>query len=275
MANTELVLGKKTAYANEYAPYLLQRIPRELGRSRLKHLKPFYGMDLWRLYEMTYLGPNGLPRVCMGIMKVPASSDYIVESKSLKLYEMSYTMTKFTSLSDVKAVFERDLSGLLECSVEVELYEVPNKAMLIENVSGTCLEALACAGDLNLKKYEYNPKYLVLEDDGKAVSRSYYTSLFRSLCPVTSQPDHATVCIDYKGRRPSESGLLSYLVSLRNHQGFHEQCVELIFSDIMHYLEPVELTVSAYFTRRGGIDINPVRTTVENYKYASLRTIRQ
>jgi 7-cyano-7-deazaguanine reductase len=275
MENSPLVLGKNTTYDNEYAPSRLHRIERSLGRSAIKHLKSFYGMDIWRLYEMTYLNLNGLPKVCMGIMKVPATSKYIVESKSLKLYELSFTMTKFESLKDVETVFARDLSRLLECEVEVELFEIKNKEFGFESPRGICLEEQEFARSLCFRNYEYSPKVLKAAENKKTVSKTYYTNLFRSLCPVTAQPDHATVVIDYKGLAPDEESLLNYLVSLRNHQGFHEQCVELIFSDIMHALEPAELTVSAFFTRRGGIDINPVRTTLNNQKYPSVRFIRQ
>ena len=275
MENSPLVLGKNTTYDNEYAPSRLHRIERALGRSAIKHLKTFFGMDIWRLYEMTYLNLNGLPKVCMGIMKVPASSRYIVESKSLKLYELSFTMTKFESLKDVETVFARDLSRLLECEVEVKLFEVKNKEFDFENPKGICLEEQNFAQNMSFKSYEYSPKVLKAAEVKKTVSKTYYTNLFRSLCPVTSQPDHATVVIDYKGMAPDEESLLDYLVSLRNHQGFHEQCVELIFSDIMHSLEPAELTVSAFFTRRGGIDINPVRTNQKALKFPSVRFIRQ
>lgn len=275
MENSPLVLGKNTTYDNEYAPSRLHRIERALGRSAIKHLKSFYGMDVWRLYEMTYLNLNGLPKVCMGIMKVPASSRYIVESKSLKLYELSFTMTKFESIRDVETVFARDLSKLLDCEVEVKLFEVKNKEFGFENPKGICLEEQDFAKKMSFKNYEYSPKVLKTAEGQKTVSKTYYTNLFRSLCPVTSQPDHATVVIDYKGMTPDEESLLNYLVSLRNHQGFHEQCVELIFSDIMHALEPAELTVSAFFTRRGGIDINPVRTTSKDLKFPSVRFIRQ
>lgn len=275
MENSPLVLGKNTTYDNEYAPSRLHRIERALGRSAIKHLKNFNGADIWRLYEMTYLNLNGLPKVCMGIMKVPASSKYIVESKSLKLYELSFTMTKFESLKDVETVFARDLSRLLECEVEVKLFEVKNKEFGFETSKGICLEEQDFAESLTFKAYEYSPKVLTVTDSKKTVSKTYYTNLFRSLCPVTSQPDHATVVVEYKGPAFDESTLLNYLVSLRNHQGFHEQCVELIYSDIMHALEPSELTVSAFFTRRGGIDINPVRTNLKDQKFTSVRFIRQ
>ena len=275
MENSPLVLGKNTTYDNEYAPSRLHRIERALGRSAIKHLKSFNGMDIWRLYEMTYLNLNGLPEVCMGIMKVPASSRYIVESKSLKLYELSFTMTKFETLKDVETVFARDLSRLLECEVEVKMFEVKNREFAFESPKGICLEEQDFAKSMSFKNYEYSPKVLTLADGKKTVSKTYYTNLFRSLCPVTAQPDHATVMIEYKGLAPNEESLLNYLVSLRNHQGFHEQCVELIYSDIMHALEPSELTVSAFFTRRGGRDINPVRTNLQNQKFTSVRFIRQ
>lgn len=272
MDESKLVLGKNTTYDNEYAPSRLQRIERALGRAYIPHLASFNGVDIWRLYEMTYLNLNGLPQVCMGIMKVPANSKYIVESKSLKLYELSFTMTKFESIDDVLDVFCYDLSHLLECEVIVELYPITNEAFKLTKPHGTCLEKAKC-DDLVFKDYEYNPKLLEI-DEKKVVKKSFYTNLFRSLCPVTSQPDHAVVQIEYEGNKPNYKGILQYLVSLRNHQGFHEQCVELIFSDLMYYLKPKSLTVSAYFTRRGGIDINPVRST-DDIKHLSIRTIRQ
>ncbi len=275
MNTTNLVLGKNTTYDNEYAPSRLQRIQRSLGRASIKNIASFTGYDVWRLYEMTYLGVNGLPKVCMGVMYVPSSSEYIVESKSLKLYELSFTMTKFESLNMVKEVFQRDLSNLLECDVVVELFELNNKEFKLENIKGTCLEEQDFVKELTFKDFNYDPQLLTIENNSKKISKTYYTNLFRSLCPVTSQPDHACIKIEYKGLQLSEPGLLSYLVSLRNHQGFHEQCVELIYSDIFNALSPEQLTVSAYFTRRGGIDINPTRSSIEIKTPSSFRTIRQ
>lgn len=270
-----LVLGKNTTYDNEYAPSQLQRIERQLGRSHIERLQKFVGYDIWRLYEMTYLNLNGLPKVCMGIMTVPADSKYIVESKSLKLYELSFTMTKFKDLKEVESVFEHDLSVLLESNVKVSLFELDNEEFSTRAVKGTCLEELDCCKDLSFKGYEYSPSLLTFDKEEKTIKKTYYTNLFRSLCPVTSQPDHAVVRIDYEGKKPDLKGLLSYLVTLRNHQGFHEQCVELIYSDLMYYLKPSKLTVSAYFTRRGGIDINPVRSSAKLNCCESVRTIRQ
>ena len=137
-----LVLGKNTTYDNEYAPSRLQRIERQLGRSHIERLQKFVGYDIWRLYEMTYLNLNGLPKVCMGIMTVPADSKYIVESKSLKLYELSFTMTKFKDLKEVESVFEHDLSVLLESNVKVSLFELDNEEFSTRAVKGTCLEEL-------------------------------------------------------------------------------------------------------------------------------------
>ena len=274
MDTTNLVLGKSTSYQEEYSPSLLQRIERQLGRSAIKNLKSFEGFDVWHLYELTYLNLNGLPCVCMGCMIVPAKSKYIVESKSLKLYTMSFTMTRFKDLSFVQKVFERDLSKLLECKVEVKLYPLHSKDFAIHTIKGTCLEELRCCKDLNFKNFEYSPEVLAF-DDKKEISKTYYTNLFRSLCPVTAQPDYASLMICYEGRKLKEERLLTYLVSLRHHQGFHEQCVELIYSDLVSYLNPKKLTVAAFFTRRGGIDINPVRTNQKSLSPLMLRTIRQ
>ena len=161
-----LVLGKNTTYDNEYAPSRLQRIERQLGRSHIERLQKFVGYDIWRLYEMTYLNLNGLPKVCMGIMTVPADSKYIVESKSLKLYELSFTMTKFKDLKEVESVFEHDLSVLLESNVKVSLFELDNEEFSTRAVKGTCLEELDCCKDLSFKGYESIMKVrnLILKD---------------------------------------------------------------------------------------------------------------
>ena len=277
MENREFVLGQQTDYAYEYAPSRLYRIERALGRSKIKRLCEFTGFDLWRMYEITYLDARGLPKVCMGTMKVPASSTYIVESKSFKLYLMSLTMTRFLSLLDLQNVLERDMSALLETQVEVKLTEVTAaKDFKFDSPDGFCLDTISLTVDLRPKDYEYDPKILCFdENSSKSTTASYYSHLFRSLCPVTGQPDYATLSIKYKGRKLSESSLLLYLVSLRQHQGFHEQCVELIYSDIKNMLSPDELCVSACFTRRGGIDINPLRSTSERFMTKNFRTIRQ
>ena len=275
MNNDNLVLGKSTSYDNEYAPSRLQRIERSLGRSQIKDLTTFFGYDIWHLYEMTYLNLQGLPCVAMAVLKIPADSKYIVESKSLKLYELSFTMTRFASLDEVKTVFLGDLSRLLECEVLGDFYPLKNTEFKLSDLSGICLEELDECKALTFKSYNYAPALLKIEDDKKQVSKTYHTNLFRSLCPVTAQPDHASIEIEYEGKKPSVTGLLGYLVSLRNHQGFHEQCVELIYSDLLTYLTPEMLTIRAYFTRRGGIDINPVRSNSKNVALTNKRTIRQ
>lgn len=275
MSLDNLILGKNTTYNNEYSPSILQRIERSLGRASIDRLADFYGYDIWKLYEITYLNLQGIPQVCMGIMKVPSSSKYIVESKSLKLYTLSYTMTKFINMQEAQTLFAKDLSKLLECEVSVNFYPLNSKEFNLTAPDGICLEQQDSCMGVVIRDYEYNPKALCLEKSDKTVKKTYYTNLFRSLCPVTAQPDHATVIIDYEGKKPSQEDLLSYLISLRNHQGFHEQCVELIYSDLMYYLKPDRLTVTACFTRRGGIDINPVRSNQPNISALSLRTIRQ
>lgn len=274
MESKELVLGKSTTYTDEYSSAPLQRIERRLGREQIKNLQKFKGVDIWHLYEMTYLNLQGMPCVCMGIMKVPSHSEYIVESKSLKLYELSFTQTRFKDLETVEKVFERDLSRLLECDVIVELYELNTRNFGITKIKGTCLEKTAECKKLNFTEYDYNPKLLSLDMNRETVSETLYTNLFRSLCPVTAQPDHATVVVEYRGNQIDKAALLKYIISLRHHQGFHEQCVELIYSDLMYYLKPEILTVSAYFTRRGGIDINPMRSNTFLHAISS-RTIRQ
>ena len=201
------------------------------------------------------------------------SDSPIFVNNDIKIYKDG--VEKFKDLKEVESVFEHDLSVLLESNVKVSLFELDNEEFSTRAVKGTCLEELDCCKDLSFKGYEYSPSLLTFDKEEKTIKKTYYTNLFRSLCPVTSQPDHAVVRIDYEGKKPDLKGLLSYLVSLRNHQGFHEQCVELIYSDLMYYLKPSKLTVSAYFTRRGGIDINPVRSSAKLNCSESVRTIRQ
>lgn len=274
MEMTNLVLGKSTTYDCEYAPSRLQRIKRELGRSQIKNYTESEGYDLWRLYEITYLDLNSLPKVCVGKIIVPKNSEYIVESKSLKLYIFSLTMTKFKSLEQVESVIKRDLSELLECDVKVSLMTLNDNDFGISKIDGIELESAIDLKNFSQNSFTYSTDMLKAKSD-KVITINCHTNLFRSLCPVTAQPDHATMFIEYEGKEISYESLLSYLISLRNHQGFHEQCVELIYSDIMTMLKPKKLCVHASFTRRGGIDINPFRTNQAIDSYKNVRTVRQ
>ena len=274
-SNDTQVLGKKVSYATEYAPSLLHRIERRIGRDAIKHLVLGSGLDIFRCYEFTCLTPQGMPISRALIIEFSAKSTYLVESKSLKLYLMSFTMTRFENDLLIEETISRDLSRLTEQEVKVSVLPADSPKLALSTLKGICLEEQDFCRNLVIKDFSYSRDILKHSSKDKHIRARYYTHLFRSLCPVTSQPDYATVLIDYEGLKIDEAALLGYLISLREHQGFHEQCVELIYSDIENELKPFSLTVSAFFTRRGGIDINPVRSSIPDYSYTLLRMPRQ
>ena len=268
MALKKLQLGQgKTCYGDEYDPSLLRPIERAIGRSQLK-MNQFYGYDLWRMYEITCLDRDGVPMSLCASMKVDASSVRIIESKSLKLYLLSFTMTKFASANEVALVIAHDLEHELKHDVEINVYTNEDCPFNPSEKEGVLIDSLTPTEIT----YEYKPDLLQNED--VKTKETLRSDILRTLCPVTGQPDHAEVFISYEGKKISKEGLLAYLISLRNHRGFHEQCCELIYSDIMTQLNPSSLCVRCAFTRRGGIDINPVRATTD-FLLNAPRTLRQ
>jgi 7-cyano-7-deazaguanine reductase len=253
-------LGKQSASVFSYTPSLLHPIPRAVGREALglrSDALPFQGLDVWTLYELSWLDAGGKPQNAMGQLQVPCDSPYLVESKSLKLYLGSFSQSVFTSIADVSAAIERDLSALLCSPVDVSLYEGANTPALTPTaLPGECIDSLAITTDC----YTPDPSLLQRGDD-EIVEEDLYSDLFRSLCPVTGQPDWASVCIAYRGPAIDHQSLLKYLVSYREHAGFHEQCVEQIFVDIQSLSQPELLIVYARYLRRGGLDINPYRSS--------------
>ncbi len=267
MAGKKLQLGAgTTSYSDEYDPSLLRPIERALGRAPLR-MREFRGFDLWRMYEITCLDRRGVPHSLCGTLRIDAASPRIIESKSLKLYLLSLTMTRFASRDEVARVIAHDLRRELKHEAEVEIFEDEECPFTPEPKEGILIDSEEPSGI----SYAYSPDFL--KADGGKVRESLRSDILRTLCPVTGQPDHAEVFISYEGERISHSGLLAYLISLRSHRGFHEQCCELIYSDIMARLRPQSLVVRCAFTRRGGIDINPVRTS--GPEALAPRTLRQ
>lgn len=265
----KLSLGSaNTVYFEEYNPTVLRPIERTMGRAPLK-LKSFKGFDLWHLYEITFLDLNGIPRVCCGTIKVDAKSPRIIESKSLKLYILSLTMTKFKDLAELTAVITSDLEKELQSKPLVKLLDLEDCPFTPQKPNYSLIDH----AELKIKSYDYDDTLLKFGGDD-FVEENLRSNVLRTLCPVTGQPDHAEVFIHYKGQRIDRAGLFAYLISLRSHKGFHEQCCELIFSDILELLKPNELTVACAFTRRGGIDITPVRSTLIDVQEFP-RTLRQ
>lgn len=266
------LLGQSSVYYDEYNPTVLQPISRNLGRAELKFLAP-NGVDVWRLYEITYLNKLNIPCAAVGLISVPASSAFIVESKSLKLYIGSFTQTKFASLKEVETVIAHDLSKMLECQVEVQLFELEERprAFVLNDLPGTLIDRME---GVTITDFNYRPDILV-KKPGPRVEEILRTNLLRTLCPVTGQPDHASVMIHYQGTQINHQDLFCYLMSLRLHRGFHEQCVELIYHDLKSRLKIERLEVAACFTRRGGIDINPLRSDFAMDSSSIVRTFRQ
>ncbi len=256
---SEIPLGRATQYPTAYNPELLFSIPRSENRGRMGITGtqlPFRGYDLWRAYEISWLNGNGKPIVATGEFIVPASSPNIVESKSLKLYLNSLNQTRYESLEQARATISEDLSQAAGSKVVVQLAPIAHsEGFVICTPEGVCLDAL----DVMIDRYTPNPDLLRVTA-GKIVEETLYTDLFRSNCPVTAQPDWGTAVIQYKGSAIDHQSLLRYLVSFREHEGFHEDCTEQVFCDLQRHCDPESLSVMIHFLRRGGLEINPVRS---------------
>ncbi len=269
---SETPLGRKTDYPDRYSPELLHAIPRADSRAALgiDAALPFSGVDIWNAWELTWLGPDGRPRVATAEVRVPADSDNIVESKSLKLYLNSFAMSRYDDAAAVADTIGRDLGRAVGAKVGLRLDEGdPRQAFDIGRAAGACIDGLDVACD----RYEVDATLLTANPD-EVVEEQLHSHLLRSLCPVTAQPDHGSVLLDYAGPRIDAAGLLRYIVSFRDHADFHEACVERMFVDIHERCAPRRLSVYARYQRRGGIDINPFRSSEET-EPANLRLWRQ
>jgi len=252
-----LLLGETGPALDHYAPDVLYPIPRAEGRGQLglDATPPFFGCDLWHLYEMSWLDGEGAPVARVGRLTVPAHSPCMVESKSLKLYLNSLNNTEFASEEKLRATVCRDLGRVVEAQVTLALCPPDDPSLAGGTLRGECLDGLS------VPVPDPAPQADMLETMGKVVDETLYSHLFRSLCPVTGQPDWASLWIRYRGKRLVRAALLGYLLAYRNHREFHEQCVERIFLDIHRRFEPDVLEVQGLYTRRGGLDINPLRST--------------
>lgn len=268
---SELPLGKSTDYDAPYDPDLLCPIARAPGRSHigLPTPLPFYGCDIWNAYELSWLDRNGKPMVACGEFRVPADSPNIVESKSFKLYLNSLNQQRFPDVAALTETLRTDLRICLGATPEIAIHLPQGWAALqCDEPNGFCLD------DLPIEVTEYHPAPQRLTTSSEKVTRTIFSRLLRSRCPVTGQPDWATLQIEYSGNEIDPAGLLAYIVSFRLHQDFHEQCVERIFHDILQRCAPAQLTVYARYLRRGGLDINPYRST-EQVRPANFRLWQQ
>ncbi len=256
----QIPLGRDTGHPDRYAPDLLYPVARAEGRRNLGlgEKLPFDGADLWTVWELSWLNTRGKPVVATADLRIPITSPNIVESKSLKLYLNSLNSMRYGSIADVAEVIRSDLTRVVGAGVGVRI-DAPQQEQGLGQPHGTCLDEL----DVTISKYDVDPELLSGAASGDEAEESLYTNLMRSNCPVTGQPDWATVFIRYRGARIDYASLLKYLVSYRTHDEFHEQCVERIFVDIQRHCAPSALTIYARYTRRGGIDINPYRSNFE------------
>lgn len=255
-------LGRVEEYPSTYTPSLLHSILRKEARATA-HLDvaQVLGEDLWTGYEFSWLDVHGKPQVAGLRLRVGASSPAFVESKSLKLYLGSFSNTKFETQAEVLRTLDQDLGLAFRGPVMVELVDLTLLAQPVHDLMGRCLDDL----DISTNVYERDPTLLKIESTGRdrAVNEVFHTHLFRSLCPVTGQPDWASIAVEYHGPPIDREGLLKYLISYRCHQAFHETTIEQIYEDIWRHCGPTQLSVYGRFQRRGGLDINPFRSSHE------------
>ena len=264
-------LGKSSAYVDLYTPDLLFPIPRKAKRDEIgvPDALPFHGYDIWNAYEISWLNQKGKPIVATAEIVIPANSACIIESKSFKLYLNSFNNTHFDSEERVRNHLIEDLSRAAGATVSVTFISLSVENAAFSALNGTYLDNI----DVTVHEYTTNPALLSTEHI--VISETVHSHLLKSNCLVTGQPDWGSVEIDYTGQKINHEGLLRYLISFRNHNEFHEQCVERIFMDIMRQCNPTELTVYARYTRRGGLDINPFRSTQPYQVTRNPRLLRQ
>lgn len=299
-------LGKATHYPDQYAPDMLYPIARQASRDALgvaASALPFTGADLWTGYELSWLNLRGKPQVALVQLTIPCETPCIVESKSLKLYLNSFSNSRFADAEAVRQRIAADVGAVVWSAGDIRLPAATSETgttvataesapaaaspapsvrvqlvlpeqfavQRIENLQGLSLDRL----DVECTDYEPAPHWLRAASGEAPVSETLTSHLLRSNCPVTNQPDWGDLQISYNGPAIDHEGLLRYIVSLRRHNGFHEHCVERIFMDIMQRCQPSQLTVYARYTRRGGLDINPLRTNSPQTLPPNWRTARQ
>ena len=279
------ILGEQTTdYPTEYSPETLYPIARSIGRDVIgwQDDKLQVGIDWWQAFELSWLNEQGISQVAIARFGIPASSPFIVESKSLKLYLNSINFTEFGSWAEVQTLIAKDLSQCVQAEVQVELFglEDERSGLLIAQPDGVCIDN-ALADSADKVGLTIHPDASLLNSNNKAndsdsQAYTFYSNLLRSNCPVTNQPDWGTLAVSITSDKPvNNANMLRYILSFRQHNGFHEQCVEQIFADLSQYYEPSELMVRAWYTRRGGIDINPCRVSDIGLLPAPSRLIRQ
>lgn len=275
------VLGETTSYPKNYDASILFAISRSLGRDEVLKQTGIQadqltdGVDVWQAFELSWLNLQGICKVAIARIRIPANSPNIVESKSLKLYLNSLNFTKFGDMAEVQALIQKDLSACVGIKVSVEIVPLGGSGFEVQEPLGICIdevldtegEVIAC-DDINSAILSQPPVHQVM-------TYQFHTNLLRSNCPVTSQPDWGTLSVSITTNKALDyQKILRYVLTFRQHNGFHEQCVERIFADLLVNFEPSSLMVQANYTRRGGIDINPVRV-LNHALPAVTRQVRQ
>lgn len=252
-------LGKASAYQTQYDPSLLFAMPRAPKRAELNisGSLPFFGMDVWNAYEVSWLNMRGKPQVAIATWQVPADSPNIIESKSLKLYFNALNQSRLAGPDALLDLLRADLSAGFGAPIQIQLTGSDIfRQLKMGELDGLLLDRL----DIEVDRYEPDPSLLKADHDAVPVEEKLVSHLLKSNCLVTGQPDWGSVQIQYVGAAIDQEGLLKYLIGFREHHEFHEQCVERIFMDVLRQCRPQKLMVAARYTRRGGIDINPWRS---------------
>jgi 7-cyano-7-deazaguanine reductase len=268
------LLGKSVAGSSHYDPGLLFPIPRSQGRNAigLSAVLPFHGVDIWNAWELSWLDELGKPQVAVAEIRVPADSPNLIESKSLKLYLNSLNAMRYPDAHHVERLLRDDLGAAAGGAVEVRVMGLERVSeAAIHDAEGTCIDDLP----ITIEHYGPPEPAFLCTNPGTRVSETLVSHLLKSNCPVTAQPDWASVVISYQGAAIERAGLLRYIVSYRNHDEFHEQCVERMFRDLLARCAPDQLSVSARYTRRGGLDINPWRGNAAQLAVPNRRLLRQ
>lgn len=273
------ILGQTTDYPKTYTPDILYPISRESGRNQFTPKTSFLGVDWWHAFEISWLNPQGVSQVAMARFTIPADSPFIIESKSLKLYLNSLNFTEFANQQAIITTIQQDLSQCLQTNVGVEFLSVyDSQSLSISQPEGQCIDDALnhCQQKFSLTTI-VDSKNLLLSTPKLIENQQqcYFSHLLRSNCPVTNQPDWGTLQIIIDCPPIDTAGLLRYVLSFREHNGFHEQCVEQIFHDLTQSFSPKSLMVRAWYTRRGGIDINPCRVSHLDLLPPPSRTNRQ
>ena len=267
-------LGKASSYTDQYDASLLFPIPRADKRAELgiSDTPPFFGADMWTLYELSWLNLRGKPQIALAHITVPCESPNIVESKSFKLYLNSFNNSRFADAREVRERIRADVSAATGVGIGIKTIgpELFDREPVYE-LDGLNLDRL----DVECLHFSPAPELLFAEFDESPVTETLTSNLLKSNCLVTGQPDWGSVQIAYSGPAINQEGLLQYLVSFRNHNEFHEQCVERIFMDVWTRCKPIKLSVHARYTRRGGLDINPFRCSYPSQLPLNVRTARQ